>query len=93
VAETPERAVELFRENGDSLCLLLSDVVMPGMSGPELYKALNGIKPGLKALFMSGYAADVLSDHASQDKLVEYIQKPFSKNELGFKLQEILSSR
>jgi len=71
---------------------LVTDVVMPGMSGPELASAISQRRPATKVLFISGYAAD--SDLPSQAfNLGEHlIKKPFSRYSLGTKLREVLDA-
>ena len=56
-ASTGEEAVRLIDRLGDEIDLLLSDVVMPGMSGPDLYDRARRTRPDLRAIFMSGYTA------------------------------------
>lgn len=68
--------------------LLLTDVVMPGMSGTELAQHLRMIKPDLKILFMSGYADDV--GVCNNDPLSDYLQKPFTPEELGQQIRRLL---
>ncbi len=89
-APDADRAEELAREHGGDIALLLSDVVMPGRSGGELYEALAQSLPGLKVLFMSGYA--MRSGTATGDAIAgrPYIQKPFAAAELVRRVREVL---
>lgn len=68
--------------------LLLTDVVMPGMSGTELAQHLRIIKPDLRILFMSGYADDV--GIGAADQLSAYLQKPFTPEVLGQRIRQLL---
>jgi len=70
--------------------LLLNDVVMPGMDGKELYEKLAESHPGLKALYMSGYTADVIAHRGILDKGVQLIQKPFTVKGLAAKVRAVL---
>jgi CheY-like chemotaxis protein len=70
--------------------LLLTDVVMPGMNGRELYEELRRSYPSLKVLYMSGYPADVIGKHGVLDKGVHMLRKPFSTQELAEKVREAL---
>jgi len=91
-ASTPEEAIRLAGENTGDVPLLCTDVVMPGMSGLDLVKALKPSHPDLKCLYMSGYAADVISRHGVLDEGVLFIQKPFLIADLATKVREALDS-
>ena len=71
--------------------LLITDVVLPGMNGRELYDALAVPRPGVKVLFMSGYTGDVLSENGIRTEGVDLIQKPFSLQDFGAKVRDVLS--
>lgn len=89
-ASSPTHAIELSRELGSGLDLLMTDVIMPAMNGRDLAREIRNIQPGLRVLFMSGYTAS----HFVSDELgVEgrfFIQKPFTAKELGAKVREAL---
>jgi two-component system cell cycle sensor histidine kinase/response regulator CckA len=70
--------------------LLVTDVVMPEMNGRELVDKLCAAQPGLKHVFISGYAADVLAPHGVLAEGVHFVQKPFSMHALAAKLREAL---
>ncbi|QEM67126.1 PAS domain S-box protein [Geobacter sp. FeAm09] len=89
VAESPEVALKLTGEQ--HIDLLLSDVVMPRMSGPELYARLAVAQPGLRVLYMSGYTDNVIVNHGLFDEERNFIQKPFSADALLAKVRELLS--
>jgi len=90
VAGTPGEAIRLAQEHPGRIDLLLTDVVMPEMNGRDLAKNLLSIYPTIRRLFMSGYTADVIAYHGVLDEGVNFIQKPFSKKDLGRKLREAL---
>lgn len=71
------------------LRLLLTDIVMPGMSGVELARNLRVIKPGLKVLFISGYTDDI--GVGAGDPATLYLQKPFTPEVLAEKVREVLN--
>ena len=73
--------------------LLLTDVVMPGMSGRELAERLRTIHPGLQVLYMSGYTNSVLSERTGLPEGMRFCRKPFSTEELLAQVQEALSAR
>jgi two-component system cell cycle sensor histidine kinase/response regulator CckA len=73
--------------------LVLTDVVMPGMSGPELVGLLEGRSPGLKVVFMSGYTDDAVIRHGLLTADVAFIQKPYSAQALAEKVRATLDGR
>ena len=90
VAETPQDALLLCEKQDTLVDLLLTDVVMPGMSGIELRDRLKAVRPGLKVLFMSGYTSDVIVHHGVLEKGIHFIHKPFSITDLACKIREAL---
>jgi len=85
-----EEALQLCRERGAGIDLLLTDIVMPGRSGPEVAALLSTCCPRIRVLYMSGYTDDAmvrLDVHTSE---VHFIQKPFSPAELAHQVREIL---
>ncbi len=87
-ASTPGEAMERAREN--PVDLLITDVVMPEMSGRELAERLQERYPSLKTLYMSGYTADVIARQGVLDDGVAFIQKPFSFRELAERIREVI---
>jgi DNA-binding NtrC family response regulator len=90
VAGTPGEAIALAREHADEIRLLITDVVMPEMNGRDLAGNLLSLYPNLKRLFMSGYTANVIAHHGVLDEGVQFIQKPFAKQDLAIKVREVL---
>jgi CheY-like chemotaxis protein len=88
-ANRPSRAFEIA-EQQPSIDLVLTDVVMPGMSGPAMAKKIQAMRPGLKVLFMSGYAGGFGAAHRLLEDGMPLLQKPFSKNALLQRLREML---
>jgi two-component system cell cycle sensor histidine kinase/response regulator CckA len=91
-AESPDRCIELVNEHTGAIHLLMTDVVMPGMNGKDLFERLRLVLPGLKVLFMSGYTADVIGHHGVLDKGLHFIAKPFSRHALSQKVRQVLDS-
>ncbi len=89
-ASTPGEAIRLAREYSGEIHLLMTDVVMPEMNGRDLAGNLLSLYPNLKCLFMSGYTADVIAHHGVLDEGVNFIQKPFARQDLAFKVREVL---
>ncbi len=80
-AGDPDRAVELSRRHQDTIDLLISDMVMPGMSGKDLAGRLTRERPDMKVLLMSGYSDEALEERGVSSES-GFIQKPFSTKEL-----------
>lgn len=87
-AEEAMKVVKEQTENG--IHLLLTDVVMPGMSGHELANHLLSSLPKMKVLFMSGYTDNAIVHHGILEEGVNYIQKPFTVDALARKVREVL---
>jgi CheY-like chemotaxis protein len=92
-ASDGEEALDIAREIGDDLELLVTDVVMPGMNGRELHRQLTGFCPNAKVLFMSGYTDNVIIHKGFVDEGVKFLQKPFTVKELTEKIRETLEER
>jgi two-component system, cell cycle sensor histidine kinase and response regulator CckA len=89
-AGSPDAALALANNHKNTIHLILTDVVMPKMNGRDLAGELKILYPDVRFLFMSGYAADVISLQNLGDKDTGFIQKPFSKNELARKVRKVL---
>ena len=87
---TPSEAIRLVAEYVGEIHLLLTDVVMPEMNGRDLAKELASLCPHIKALFMSGYTSNVIAHHGVLDDSVNFIQKPFTSQDLATKVREVL---
>jgi len=92
-APNAAEALRIAREHKGQLHLLLTDVLMPGMSGPMLAAQLEAERPGIRTLFMSGYTGDAIERHGVLDSDVAFIQKPFTVDGLIRKVREVLKSQ
>ncbi|NNL86101.1 MAG: response regulator, partial [Myxococcales bacterium] len=88
VAETPEVALGLATERITELDVLLSDVVMPSMTGVELARRLRGARPGLPVVLISGYPRAALESRGAAESGFPLLRKPFSNRELLDELQK-----
>ncbi|GFE61969.1 PAS domain-containing protein [Geobacter sp. AOG2] len=77
-----EEAVHRFRDHADSIHLLLLDIIMPKMNGKETADAVHELCPGVKALYTSGYAADIVQQKVSPADIANLVHKPVSPPEL-----------
>ncbi len=91
-ASTPKEAINIAQTYPEQIDLLLTDVIMPEMNGRELERQLSKIRPALKSIFMSGYTSNVIVHHGVLDEDINFIQKPFSIQELGNKIQEVFNN-
>lgn len=89
-AATGDEALKIAEQQGNVIDLLLTDVIMPGMSGPKLVTALREKAPHLKAVFMSGYTDDAVVRHGFLAADVAFLQKPFTPAGLAQKIRQVL---
>jgi len=89
-AESGADALRVASGHAGRIHLLITDVVIPDMNGPEIARRLAVARPGLTTLFMSGYMDDALGDHGLPREHVDFLQKPFSPRVLALKVREIL---
>ncbi|MEO6444669.1 MAG: response regulator [Gemmatimonadaceae bacterium] len=81
-AATGDEALAIFAEESDQIDLVLTDVVLPGVRGPQLLASIEAVRPGLPVLFMSGYADDELLRRGVFADHVGFLKKPFTRAEL-----------
>ncbi|HYS03628.1 MAG TPA: ATP-binding protein [Candidatus Dormibacteraeota bacterium] len=92
-ARNGREALDLVRGHDHPIHLLLTDVVMPQMSGRQLAESVADIQPGIRVLYMSGYTDGVIAHHGVLDDGVAYLQKPFTADFLARKVREVLDAR
>jgi CheY-like chemotaxis protein len=90
-AQHPEEALKLFKKRGKDIDILLTDVIMPQLSGTRLAARLRENRPDLKVLFMSGHAQSGEKDVLPQDLHSGFIQKPFTTQNLLDKIDQVLA--
>ena len=92
-ASAPVEALRLSEEHRGKIHLLLTDVVMPGMSGRQLAEKIAEMRPATRALFMSGYTDEVIVHHGVLEPGVYFLQKPITPDSLARKLREVLRAK
>jgi len=92
-AHDAREALTMAERHADPIHLLLSDVVMPQMSGREVAERLALTRPDTKVLYMSGYTDDAIVRHGALERGNSFLQKPFTAYSLGRKIREVLDSR
>ena len=85
-----EEALLIWEEHKKPVHLILTDIVMPNMSGPQLIERLKQIRNDFKVLYMTGYTDEVIVHHGILDKGVNLINKPFTIEKLARKVREVL---
>jgi PAS domain S-box-containing protein len=85
-------ALRVVERHGGTIHLLLTDVVMPGISGRELADQLGTRRPGIRVLYMSGYPGDAVVQHGSLPAGSAFLQKPFSPDGLARKVRDVLDA-
>ncbi|MDO8479809.1 MAG: PAS domain S-box protein [Candidatus Rokubacteria bacterium] len=91
-ASGPAEALGIAERHDGPIHLILTDVVMPHMSGPQLAKDIAPLRPGIKVLYMSGYTADAVAQHGILDPGLSLLQKPFLLHALARKVREVLDT-
>ncbi len=89
---SPQAAIQLASDHEQKIHLLMTDVVMPEISGREVWESLQETCPDLKCLFMSGYTANVIAHHGVLDDGIHFLQKPFAADALAKKIREVLDA-
>lgn len=89
-ASRPGEAIRLAEKYDGDIHLLMTDVVMPEMNGRDLAKNILALYPNISRLFISGYSADVIAHHGVLDDGINFLQKPFSRQDLSDKIRKAL---
>lgn len=90
-ASSAEDANSIILENGEKLSLIITDVMMPGLDGPEFINQIKTKIPKVKILFISGYGEEILEAEGFIKKKVEFLPKPFSLQDLVIKVRKVLN--
>jgi len=92
VASCGDEARGVSERHDAAIDLLLSDVVMPGMSGPQVAAMLTEMRPSMKVVYMSGYTDDAIVRHGVMANDMAFLQKPFTPDRLTNKILEVLNN-
>ena len=85
-----EEALRIAGEHKGEIDLLLTDVIMPWMGGPELFERIRQLRPGIKVLYVSGYTDNAIVHQGVLDPGIAFLQKPYSPISLARKVKEVL---
>jgi len=91
-ASSPDEAIVLCEQNTERVDLVLTDVIMPRMSGRLLAERLRTLRPGIRVLFMSGYTDDVILQNGVLELGTHFIQKPITPDSLTRKVRDVLDT-
>jgi len=92
VSRDPQDVETICERHTGRIHLLLTDMVLPGMSGREIAKRVGSLRPDVKVLFMSGYTDDALAHSHGFEEPFAFLQKPFSSVTLATKIREVLDA-
>jgi two-component system cell cycle sensor histidine kinase/response regulator CckA len=89
-ARSGEEALEILKKEGNKIDLIVSDVVMPQMDGPTLYKHVREKWPDIKVIFVSGYTEDRLREQFTSGEVIYFLPKPFTLKQLAGKVKDVM---
>jgi DNA-binding response OmpR family regulator len=92
-AENGEKALGIFRSRKADIDMIIADVVLPGTGGRDIVEGMLTDRPGMSALFMSGYTRDVIDNHGVLTSGLAFLQKPFTPETLLRTVREVLDGR
>jgi signal transduction histidine kinase len=92
-AKSGVEALTVFHENAAAIALVLTDVVMPGMSGVDLAAEVTRVRPSMRVMCMSGYTDDTVVRHGLTDSGLAFLQKPFTPQSLSRKVRAVIDGR
>jgi two-component system, cell cycle sensor histidine kinase and response regulator CckA len=90
-ANSPIEAIELLKTAAQLPDVILSDVIMPGLSGKEMMQIIAAVHPGIKVIYMSGYTSDIISQKGLFEEKVNFIHKPFNISTLNEMIRKVMA--
>ncbi|MCC2647056.1 MAG: response regulator, partial [Rickettsiaceae bacterium] len=91
-ADCADTALSIMENEGENVKLIITDVMMPGMTGPKMIEEIYKTYPDMKVLYISGYAEDALNNHSSNSEDFHFLPKPFTLKQLANKVKEVILS-
>ncbi len=91
-ARSPTEAIYISEIHKGTIHLMVTDVIMPGLSGDQLASQLSALRPEMKVLYVSGYTDDTIARHGVLEPGLAFLQKPFSPRALALKVSEVLAT-
>lgn len=92
-ADCAETAMNIMKNKGKEIDLIITDVVMPGMSGPDMIKHITVQYPDIKVIFISGYGEDAFIETYGSERTFNFLSKPYSLKQLVMKVKEVLEAK
>lgn len=92
-AECGEVGLEIFAEHGDNIDLIVSDIMMPGITGPAMVEEIMQKRDDIKAIFVSGYAEETVLSSFGNERKFNFLAKPFTLKQLASKIKEVLNEK
>jgi signal transduction histidine kinase/ActR/RegA family two-component response regulator/PAS domain-containing protein len=92
-ADNADSAIEMIKNNNEKIDVIISDVIMPGISGPAMITEIKKNLPDIKVIFISGYAEDSFINSFCNDEASYFLPKPFTLKELAHKVKEVMNKR
>lgn len=90
-AENGAEAVKIIKEQEGKIDLVISDIIMPGINGPDMIKEVHGLYAEIRVIFISGYTEHALMEGVVNNQKIHFMAKPFSLKQLATKVKEVLS--
>ena len=91
-ADCAETALDIVKDRGNEIDLIVTDVVMPGISGPDMVKKIYDKYPDIKVIFMSGYGEDAFIESFGEDRKFHFLSKPYTLKQLATKVKEVMEN-
>ncbi len=91
-ADCAETALEIVKEKGAEIDVIITDVVMPGMSGPDMIEQISAKFPNIKVIFISGYGEDAFIETYGMERKFNFLSKPYSLKQLIMKVKEVIDA-
>lgn len=88
-ADCAETAIEIMQQSGNEVEIIVTDVIMPGMTGPTMIEEITKQYPNVKVIFISGYAEDVFVSNYGSERSFNFLAKPFTLKQLASKIKEV----